>query len=214
MGCVSWWNVRAVRSRHSLPTADLDHPGAELQPEHQPPEEHDDHGRRRLVGRSEERREEPRLDEEHLPAEPVERLADRHDREVAEPQREEAEHRHPGRAELGESHDERRRDGRSRRRTARRGGDRCRRTRRKIVGFKGQRDRVRAHASSSRRGQEAPLAEQRPELVQRRDERHHVEGGDPALQHLAGEPEVDCREPVHGFSRRDRPVRRRLRRCR
>ena len=48
-----------------------------------------------------------------------------------------------------------------------------------------------------RRGQQPVLAEERAELVQRREERDEIERGDAPLQHLPSELEVDRREPVH-----------------
>jgi hypothetical protein len=57
---------------------DLDEPGAELEPEEQPAEQPQDDGRRRLVGRAEEDREEARVEQQRLPSEGVEDLAHVH----------------------------------------------------------------------------------------------------------------------------------------
>ena len=187
--------------------ADLDHPGAELQPEQQPPEQHDHDRRRWLVVRAEECREESRLQQQHLPPERVEGLPHAHHRHVSEPQGEKREHRHPRRSELGNPDDEQRGDddprpGQGHQAPVRVADVGEERGVQQLPALALLRHPVEQHG----RGQEPVLAEERTELVQRRDERDEVQRRDAPLQDFAGEPEVDRCEPVHGHRlRRGRP---------
>ena len=185
------------------PAADLDHSGAELQAEHQPPHQHDHRRGRRLGIRPEEGREKPRLEQQHLPPEPVERLPDRGDRHVSEPQREESEHRQPGRAELRDAGDEQRRDddpGDAQRDEAPVGvADPAEQRRAQQLRARRVRGRPR---EQRRRRQQSALAEQWPELGEARRERDQEQRGGAPLEHLPRELEVDRREAVHAVTLR------------
>ena len=218
IGWVSWWYMSAVRSRHSRPPRILimPAPNSRRNTSHQNSTITTVDGRLRV--RSEEGREEPRLEQQHLPAEAVEGLPDAHDRHVAEPQREEAQHRHPGRAELRDAEHQRRADGDARRAqrdeppvgVARRSGTAWAAAAAPAALAKG-----RAHASSSGAGSSPCSPRSAAELVQRREERDDVERRDAPLQHLPRELEVDRREPVHGVTSGRGPQARRGRpRCR
>ena len=204
IGCVSWWYMRAVRSRHSRPPRILIMPAPNSR-------RNTSHQIATMIvmggGWSFDPRNatvKQRLAEQHLPAEAVERLADVHDRQVAEPEREEHEHRHPRRPELRQADD-----------------DGCRehhaRDRERHEAPVGVPPAEHARPAQPRREpqqlghrQQPVLAEQRTELVQRREEGDERERAHPALQHLAGDlvvVRVEPVEPVHALTlRRRSPV--------
>ncbi len=178
--------------------ADLDHARAELEPEDQPPEQHDDDGGGRLRVGPEERGEEAGFEQQHLPAEGIEGLPDADDRHVSEPERQEADHRHPGRTELRDAAHQRRGDGDA---SDAQGDEPAVRVPEVTEERRAQHPspalRRRRPGQQLRCGEQASFAEEGAELVERGDEGDEEERGDPALQHLARELEVDCREPVH-----------------
>ena len=183
------------------PAADLDHPGTELQPEQQPPEQDDDDRRRRLGGGAEEGGEEPGLAQQHLPAEPVERLADTRHRHVPGPQSQETQHRHPGWPGLRQAGDQQGGEDDA-------GGAQDDQA---PVGVAappedggaqdlppGRRLDPSCPAEEPGGGEQTVLARQRSELVERGDESDEEQHRDAPLQHLARDLEIHGGETVHG----------------
>ena len=189
--------------------AQLDQARAELDAEQQPDEQPQDRCGRGDVRGSEERHEEPGLEQQRLPAEAVPDLADVDDRQVEHPehgpQRDAGAEREDvgGARERGDGEDE-----------AERGDDPEDRVRVAQV----EQARVAAEGRAreeARDRRQAALADQRAELRQRDGERDDVDERDEVLDHPAGGRVVGRGEPVgHGASPRvrgPRPTRRGVR---
>jgi hypothetical protein len=83
--------------------AQLDQPGAKLDPKRQPAEQEQHEERRRGARVAQEDREESRLEQDGFPSEPVELLADVDDREIEHPEGQPHQHRQPERPSLRET---------------------------------------------------------------------------------------------------------------
>jgi hypothetical protein len=176
--------VEAAEVTPAAVAAELDQPGSELDPEQQPAVQPQHQGGRGGGGRAEEDGQEPGLEQQRLPAEAVERLADVDDRQVHGPQGQPDSHRHPGRPGVGEA-------GQGGRGQPGPGpGDHgqepvrvveVEQARRPAEGDGGQEPGCRL---------EAPFPQQRAELVGRHQERDQVDGGQPPLQEEAAQPVV------------------------
>ncbi len=171
--------------------AHLDHPGAELEPEDEPAQEEDHDDRRRDLVGAEERDDEARLEQQALPAERVEGLPDRHDREVEAPEQQEGEHRHPRRAELRKAGDEQGRDQHADR------ADQAQHPVRVVQAEDRGLGSAVAGAQELRGGQQAALAEERRELAEAGQERDEEDRSRAALQHLPREFVAGGVEPLH-----------------
>ena len=101
--------VQASKVPPTTIVADLDQPRPELDTEQHPAQQQDDGDRRSSGGRAKEDRQKTRLQQERLPAEGVERLADVDDRQIQHPQHQPDQHRQPGGSGLRQTHHERRR---------------------------------------------------------------------------------------------------------
>ena len=182
-------------------SAHLDHPGAEFDADDEPAQQQDhQQARRDLVG-AEEADEEPGLEQQRFPAEAVEALPDRRDREVQGPHRQEHRDRHPGRSCLGQTDDRRGGQDHSDHGHQAQAGVRIREAlppeeRRRLRGG-GQGDEARG------RGQTA-LAEEGRELGERGGEGDEIEHPEAPLDHLTrdrvvlGREQGQHRSDVHG----------------
>ncbi len=155
-------------------------------------------GRRLAVG-SEEGGEEPRLEQQHLPAEPVERLPDARDRHVAEPEQQEAEHRHPRRARAAGCRRPARGQRRCPRRRARQGADPC--TADGGTRWDAASGPLAWRSAPTRAARGAGSSPCSPSSARNwfsvETNAMMKSAAMPALQHLPSELEVDRREPVH-----------------
>jgi hypothetical protein len=164
--------------------AQLDQPGPELDPEQQPAVQPQHQGGRGGPGRPEEDGQEPGLQQQRLPPEAVERLADVDHREVEAPEGQPDQHRHPGRPLLGQAGQGRRGQRHPR------PGDHRQEPVRVVEVEEARRPAGRDGGQEPRRRQQAPLPQQRPELVGRDQEGDQVDGGQPPLEEEAAQPVV------------------------
>ena len=176
--------VEAAEVTPAAVAAELDQPGPELDPEQQPPVQPQHQGGRGRGGRPEEDGQEAGLEQQRLPAEAVEGLADVDHRQVQRPQGQPDGQRQPGRTGLGQA------DQGGRGQPGPGPGDQGQEPVRVVeleeAGGPAERDG----------GQEpwcrleAPLPQQRAELIGRHQEGDQVDGGQPPLQEEAAQPVV------------------------
>ena len=188
--------VVIVEARQLAPAsvaAHLDETGAELHAKQQPAQQPHDQHRRRCVERPEKDRQKPGLEEQRLPAEAVEDLADVDDRQVQRPEREPHGHRHRQRRAL------RKREQHARCQQHAAPSHRKKEAVRVPHVEQARCLPERCHAQKPWCGEQAVLAEQWAELIDRNQERDEIDECEAALKDEATQPVVRCREPVHDF---------------
>ena len=174
-----------IQARQVAPAgiaAQLDQPGAEHQAEQDPSVHPDEPEARRGRGPAEEDGEKAGLEQERLPAESVEGLADVDEREIEEPQRAPDDRGGDRAALLGP---------RAQRQDSERNAGPRSDPERRIGGGEKEKARRRAERDKlgeARDGQQAALAEQRHELIGRHGERDEVHQRERALEQEARIP--------------------------
>ena len=181
-------------------TAHLDHPGAELDPEHQPAQEDQDQSRRRAAVRSEEDRQESGLEQQRLPPERVPRLADVDDRQVQRPEHRPGQHRHDGRRSVDDPGDGQKRNADTGPRHA---GEEAI----GVVDVEQARCLAEPHGAHEVRDREdSPRTEQRSELVEGDEEGDQVEDAHRSQEHEPADPVPRSRPQIVRADLRSGPM--------
>ena len=187
--------------------AQLDHPGAELDAEHEPAKQQDERPRGDRRPGAEEDGQEPGFEEERLPAERVKDLAHVDDRLVQDPEREPDEDREPRRRHIGKA---------SHHGEAEHEATPCHSQQQpvRVAEVEEARGLEKGHpAQEQRHRQQSLFAEQRPELVDGDQERDAVHDPQRSLDDESRQPVIGRLEPIHvsaaGIARRRGPHSRR-----